>query len=200
MTFLTQLASAQRSAGHHQLNTSFSHPVEFADLEPGAAGLLAARPHRAGHQLDRHRGRSRHGHGRPAGAANSAQVYVNVTDANGNLVQQVNLGCAIGRSRQFHLERHRVQWQPGAAGHLHLDRAGRGCDVVNGHTHVHQRRRAPVSWAAPWSSVTWARASTGLTLNVAGQGSVPFSSRFFRFRINRPGVTPCRVSALPYRD
>ncbi len=53
----------------------------------------------------------------------TSQVTLNISDSSGALVRQINLGCAIGRAREFFVERHGGRRLTSACGPVHLERA-----------------------------------------------------------------------------
>ena len=95
-------------------------------------------------------------------------MVLNITNSAGVLVQTLNLGRAAGGTREFHLER---------ADRRAAAQAPAGTYTLS--AQVTASRAEPRS--PPWSSgtvdsVTMGSGASGLTLNIAGLGSVPFSS------------------------
>ncbi len=112
---------------------------------------------------------------------NSAQVYVDVTDANGNLVQQVNLGAQSTGLANFTwngTESNGSQAPPGTytfTGQVAGVTSSTAIPMyINGV--VQSVSMGGTAGNTSSSSSSSGTASTGLTLNVAGQGSVPLSS------------------------
>jgi flagellar basal-body rod modification protein FlgD len=167
-TFLTQLAQLSEVQGITSLNTSFSTLAN--SLSSGqalqASSLL-------GHQaLVNSSTANLAAGGTVTGAVNvpqtSSQVVLNISDSSGALVSQINLGAQSAGLASFSwngAEGNGSQAPPGTYT-LSAQYAG----AVSGGTAATTLVNGTVE------SVSMGAGSTGLTLNVAGIGSVPFSS------------------------
>jgi flagellar basal-body rod modification protein FlgD len=166
-TFLQQLASLSEVQGITALNTSFS--TLSNSLSSGqalqASSLL-------GHQALVASGTATLTAGAPVTGAISipqttSQVVLNISDASGALVSQINLGAQPAGMTSFSWNGNTnsgSQAPPGtytlAAQYAGAGSGTAATTLVNGTV----------------ESVSMGAGSTGLTLNVAGIGSVPFSS------------------------
>jgi flagellar basal-body rod modification protein FlgD len=166
--FLSQLASLSEVQGITQLNSSFSalsnSLVSSQALQ--ASSLL-------GHQalVGSSTGTLSSAGSTLTGAVSvpqtSSQVVLNITNSNGVLVQSINLGAQSAGLADFSWNGQQSDGSQAPAGTYTLSAtvagAGGGSAIttlVNGTV----------------DSVTMGAGSTGLTLNIAGLGSVPFSS------------------------
>jgi flagellar basal-body rod modification protein FlgD len=166
-TFLQQLASLSEVQGITALNTSFS--TLSNSLSSGqalqASSLL-------GHQALVASGTANLTAGAPVTGAISipqttSQVVLNISDASGALVSQINLGAQSAGLTSFSwngVTTSGTQAPPGTytltAQYAGASSGTAATTLVNGTV----------------ESVSMGAGSTGLTLNVAGIGSVPFSS------------------------
>jgi flagellar basal-body rod modification protein FlgD len=166
-TFLQQLASLSEVQGITALNTSFSNLSN--SLSSGqalqASSLL-------GHQALVASSTATLTSGAPVTGAISipqttSQVVLNISDASGALVSQINLGAQSAGMTSFSWNGNTNSGSQAPPGTYTLTAqyAGAGSGtaattLVNGTV----------------ESVSMGAGSTGLTLNVAGIGSVPFSS------------------------
>jgi flagellar basal-body rod modification protein FlgD len=166
-TFLSQLASLSEVQGITQLNSAFtglsSSLVSGQALQ--ASSLL-------GHQaLVNSSTATLAAGGAVTGAVNVPQttssVVLNVSNAAGVLVQQVNLGAQAGGLANFTWDGTQSDGSRAPAGQYTLSAQVSG---VSSGTAVGTFVNGTVQ------SVTMGAGTTGLTLNVAGLGSVPFSS------------------------
>jgi flagellar basal-body rod modification protein FlgD len=167
-TFLTQLAQLSQVQGITQLNTSFSalssSLVSSQALQ--ASSLL-------GHQaLVASSTAALASNGATVtGAINvpqtSSQVVLNIANSAGVLVQQINLGAQPVGMANFSWNGTLSNGSPAPAGQYTLSAqiAGVGTGTAVG-TYVN----------GTVQSVTMGAGTSGLTLNVAGLGSVPFSN------------------------
>ena len=166
--FLSQLASLSEVQGITQLNTSFStlsnSLVSSQALQ--ASSLL-------GHQA---LVASSTGTLSTAGATlsgavsvpqNSSQVTLNITNSAGVLVQSINLGAQPAGMANFSWSGQMSNGSQAPVGTYTLNAQVAG---VSGGTAVSTLVNGTVD------SVTMGSGTTGLTLNIAGLGSVPFSS------------------------
>jgi flagellar basal-body rod modification protein FlgD len=166
--FLSQLASLSEVQGITQLNTSFSalsnSLVSSQALQ--ASSLL-------GHQA---LVASSTGTLSSAGSALSgavsvpqttSQVMLDITNSSGVLVQSLNLGAQSAGLANFSWNGQTSNGSPAPAGTYTLSAQAAG---TGGGTAITTLVNGTVE------SVTMGSGSTGLTLNIAGLGSVPFSS------------------------
>jgi flagellar basal-body rod modification protein FlgD len=167
-TFLSQLASLSEVQGITQLNTSFSSLsgslVSSQALQ--ASSLLGHQALVASSQASL-----------PAAGATvtgaiqvpqtTSQVVLDITDSAGTLVQQINLGAQPAGLANFSWNGTLADGSQAAPGQYGLTAqvAGASSGTAVG-TYVN----------GTVQSVTMGAGATGLTLNVAGLGSVPFSS------------------------
>jgi flagellar basal-body rod modification protein FlgD len=167
-TFLTQLAQLSEVQGITTLNTSFNSLSSALNPNPvlQASSLL-------GHNVLANSGTvSIAAGGTVTGAVKvpqtTSQVLLTVTDSSGAVVNQLNLGAQ----------------SPGLASFSWNGQTGSGAQAPAGtYTLTAQYAGAIKGSAAPATlvngtveSVSMGAGSTGLTVNVAGIGSVPFSS------------------------
>jgi len=166
-TFLSQLASLSEVQGITQLNSSFS--TMSNSLVSGqalqASSLL-------GHQaLVSSSTATLAANGTVTGAVNVPQTSSNVTlsisNSSGVLVQQINLGAQSAGLANFSWNGTQGDGTQAPAGQYNLTAQVSG---VSSGTAVGTYVNGTVQ------SVTMGAGTTGLTLNVAGLGSVPFSS------------------------
>jgi flagellar basal-body rod modification protein FlgD len=167
-TFLTQLAQLSEVQGITQLNSSFSalsnSLVSSQALQ--ASSLL-------GHQalVSSSTATLPTSGATVTGAIavpqNSAQVTLNISNSSGVLVQQVSLGAQSTGIANFSWNGTLSNGSAAPAGQYTLSAQVAG--VANG-TPVYTYVNGTVE------SVTMGAGASGLTLNVAGLGSVPFSS------------------------
>lgn len=166
--FLSQLASLSEVQGINQLNTSFtalsSSLVSSQALQ--ASSLL-------GHQAlvaSSTASLSAAG-GTVSGAVSvpqtSSQVVLNITNSAGVLVQSINLGAQSAGLANFTWNGQTANGGAAPAGNYNLSAQVSG---VSGGTAITTLVSGTVD------SVTMGSGSAGLTLNIAGLGSVPFSS------------------------
>ncbi len=166
--FLAQLASLSEVQGITQLNTSFSALSSSLTSSQAlqASALL-------GHQalVASSTGTLGAAGGTLSGAVSvpqtSAKVTLNITNANGVLVQSLNLGAQSAGLANFSWNGQTSSGAQAPAGTYTLTAQVAG---VTGGTGVTTLVNGTVD------SVTMGAGSTGLTLNIAGLGSVPFSS------------------------
>jgi flagellar basal-body rod modification protein FlgD len=164
-TFLTQLAQLSEVQGITSLNTSFS-TVASSLSSSQASSLL-------GHQALVNSGTANLAAGGTVnGAVNvpqtTSQVVLNVTDSGGVLVRQINLGAQSSGLANFSWDGKSGNGSQAPAGTYTLSAQYAG--AVSGGTAATTLVNGTVE------SVSMGGGSTGLTLNVAGVGSVPFSS------------------------
>jgi flagellar basal-body rod modification protein FlgD len=166
--FLSQLASLSEVQGITQLNTSFSSLsnslVSSQALQ--ASSLL-------GHQalVASSTGTLTSAGGTLSGAVSvpqtRSQVTLNITNSTGVLVRSLNLGAQPAGMANFSWNGQTSNGSQAPAGTYTLNAQVAG---VSGGTAVTTLVNGTVD------SVTMGSGSTGLTLNIAGLGSVPFSS------------------------
>jgi flagellar basal-body rod modification protein FlgD len=160
-TFLTQLAQLTQVQGITQLNTSFS---QFAGTQatsllghtatvPSSTAALST----AGQTIN----------GSIAVPQNSPQVTLNIKNASGSTVQSIGLGPQPAGLTSFSWNGTTSSGAPAPAGTYTLSAqvAGTPSGTTIG-TYVN----------GTVESVTMGAGAAGLTLNVAGLGSVPYSS------------------------
>jgi flagellar basal-body rod modification protein FlgD len=167
-TFLTQLAQLSEVQGITSLNTSFSALSSSLSSSQAlqASSLL-------GHQAMVNSGTATlAANGTITGAVNvpqtTSQVVLNISDSSGALVGQINLGAQSAGLANFSwngTESNGSQAPPGQYT-LSAQYAGATSGSAAATTLVN----------GTIESVSMGAGSTGLTLNVAGIGSVPFSS------------------------
>jgi len=97
----------------------------------------------------------------------SSQVVLNISNSSGVLVQSLNLGAQPAGLANFSWNGQMANGSAAPAGTYTLSAQAAG---VSGGTAVSTLVNGTVD------SVTMGSGSTGLTLNIAGLGSVPFSS------------------------
>jgi flagellar basal-body rod modification protein FlgD len=167
-TFLTQLAQLSQVQGITQLNTSFgalsSSLTSSQALQ--ASSLL-------GHQaLVNSTTANLAANGTVTGAVNvpqnTSQVLLTVKDASGVLVRQINLGAQSTGLASFSWDGKEGDGSQAPAGTYTLSAQYAG--ATSGGTAATTLVNGTVE------SVSMGAGSTGLTLNVSGLGSVPFSS------------------------
>ncbi len=166
--FLSQLASLSEVQGITQLNTSFtalsnslvsSQALQASSLL-GHQALVAsstATLATAGAALS----------GAVSVPQTSSQVVLNISNSSGVLVQSLNLGAQPAGLANFSWNGQTSNGSAAPAGTYTLSAQAAG---VSGGTAVNTLVNGTVD------SVTMGSGSTGLTLNIAGLGSVPFSS------------------------
>ncbi|HWS62508.1 MAG TPA: flagellar hook capping FlgD N-terminal domain-containing protein [Steroidobacteraceae bacterium] len=165
--FLNQLASLSTVQGITQLNTSFgslsSSLVSSQALQ--ASSLL-------GHQaLVSSKTANLTANGSVSGAVDvpqtTSQAVVNISDSSGSLVRQINLGAQSTGLANFSWDGKLQDGSQAAAGQYTLSAqfAGATSGATAASTYVN----------GVVQSVTMGAGQTGLTLNVSGLGSVPFS-------------------------
>jgi flagellar basal-body rod modification protein FlgD len=171
--FLTQLAQLSEVQGINQLNTTFTTLSNSLSSSQAmqASSLL-------GHQV---LVTSSTATLATAGATvtgavnvpqNSSQVIVDVSDAAGNLVQQIPLGAQSTGLANFTWDGTESDGSQAPAGTYTLNAQVAGVSSTAAiPTYVNGMVQS-VSMGGTGSSTS----SSGLTLNVSGQGSVPFSS------------------------
>ncbi|HEY0799776.1 MAG TPA: flagellar hook capping FlgD N-terminal domain-containing protein [Steroidobacteraceae bacterium] len=167
-TFLTQLAQLSEVQGITSLNTSFSTVASSISSSAAmqASSLL-------GHQaLVKSGSANLAAGGAVTGAVNvpqtTSQVVLNVTDSAGVLVRQINLGAQSSGLASFSWDGKAGNGSAAPAGTYTLSAQYAG--AVSGGTAATTLVNGTVE------SVSMGAGSTGLTVNVAGVGSVPFSS------------------------
>jgi flagellar basal-body rod modification protein FlgD len=167
-TFLTQLAQLSEVQGITQLNTSFS--TLSSSLSPSqalqASSLL-------GHKvLVTSPTANLTANGTVTGAVNvpqtTSQVLLNVKDSSGVLVRQIDLGAQSKGLTSFSWDGKAGNGSAAPAGTYTLSAQYAG--AISGGTAATTMVNGTVD------SVSMGAGSTGLTLNVSGLGSVPFSS------------------------
>ena len=165
--FLNQLASLSTVQGITQLNTSFgalsTSLVSSQALQ--ASSLL-------GHQaLVSSKTANLAANGSVSGAVDvpqtTSQAVVNISDSSGALVRQINLGAQATGLANFSWDGKLQDGSQAAAGQYTLSAqfAGATSGATAASTYVN----------GVVQSVTMGAGQTGLTLNVSGLGSVPFS-------------------------
>jgi len=167
-TFLNQLAQLSEVQGISSLNTSFSTLSSSLSSSQAlqASSLL-------GHQALVNSGTaSLAANGTISGAVNvpqtTSQVLLTVSDAGGALVRQINLGAQSAGLTSFSWDGKEGNGSQAPAGTYTLSAQYAG--ATSGSTAATTLVNGTVE------SVSMGAGSTGLTLNVAGVGSVPFSS------------------------
>ena len=166
--FLSQLASLSEVQGITQLNTSFaalsnslvssqalqaSSLLGHQALVASSTGTLST----AGATLS----------GAVSVPQTSTQVTLNITNSSGVLVQSINLGSQAAGLANFSWNGQMSNGSQAPAGTYSLSAQVAG---VSGGTAITTLVNGTVD------SVTMGAGTTGLTLNIAGLGSVPFSS------------------------
>ncbi|HZE42946.1 MAG TPA: flagellar hook capping FlgD N-terminal domain-containing protein [Steroidobacteraceae bacterium] len=167
-TFLSQLAQLSEVQGITSLNTSFSSLSSSLSSSQAlqASSLL-------GHQALVNSSTATVAAGATVtGAVNvpqtTSQVVLNISDSSGVLVSQVNLGAQPAGLTSFSWNGKTNTGAQAPAGTYTLSAQYAG--ATNGGTAATTLVNGTVE------SVSMGAGSTGLTLNVAGIGSVPFSS------------------------
>jgi flagellar basal-body rod modification protein FlgD len=167
-TFLTQLAQLSQVQGITQLNTSFGALSSSMSSSQAlqASSLL-------GHQaLVNSTTANLAANGTVTGAVNvpqnTSQVLLTVKDASGVLVRQINLGAQSTGLASFAWDGKEGDGSQAPAGTYTLSAQYAG--ATSGGTAATTLVNGTVE------SVSMGAGSTGLTLNVSGLGSVPFSS------------------------
>src|ERR1700727_730401 len=167
-TFLTQLAQLSEVQGITSLNTNFSTLSNSLTSNQAmqASSLL-------GHQVLVSSSTATLAAGATVtGAVNvpqtTSQVTLSITDSNGNVVNQINLGAQSAGLANFSWNGTMGNGSPAPAGTYTLTAqyADQGPGAPG---------RVTLSNGTV-DSVAWSAGSAGMTLNVAGVGSVPFSS------------------------
>jgi flagellar basal-body rod modification protein FlgD len=165
--FLNQLASLSTVQGITQLNTSFgSLSTSLVSSQALQASSLL------GHQaLVSSKTANLAAHGSVSGAIDvpqtTSQAVVNISDSSGALVRQINLGAQATGLANFSWDGKLQDGSQAAAGQYTLSAqfAGATSGATAASTYVN----------GVVQSVTMGAGQTGLTLNVSGLGSVPFS-------------------------
>jgi flagellar basal-body rod modification protein FlgD len=167
-TFLSQLAELSEVQGITSLNTSFSALSSSLTSNQAlqASSLL-------GHQaMVSSSTASIAANGTISGAVNvpqtTSQVVLNISDASGALVSQINLGAQSAGLANFSWNGQEGNGSQAPAGTYTLSAQYAG--ATSGSTAATTLVNGTIE------SVSMGAGSTGLTLNVAGIGSVPFSS------------------------
>ena len=167
-TFLTQLAQLSQVQGINSLNTSFSALSSSLTSSQAlqASSLL-------GHQaLVNSTTATVAAGGTVSGAVDvpqtTGQVLLSISDANGTLVRQINLGAQASGLANFSWDGKAGDGSPAPAGTYTLS------TQYTGQTKTSTAATTLVNGTV--ESVSMGAGSTGLTLNVAGVGSVPFTS------------------------
>lgn len=164
-TFLTQLAQLSQVQGINTLNTTLTNSIS-SNQALQASSLL-------GHQaLVNSTTANLATGGAVNGAVNvpqtTSQVVLNITDSYGAQVRQINLGAQPSGLANFTWDGKQTNGSLAAAGQYKLSAQYAG--AVSGGA------AATTLVTGTVQSVSMGAGSTGLTLNVAGIGSVPFSS------------------------
>jgi flagellar basal-body rod modification protein FlgD len=165
--FLNQLASLSTVQGITQLNTSFgSLSTSLVSSQALQASSLL------GHQaLVSSKTANLAANGSVSGAVDvpqtTSQAVVNISDSSGALVRQINLGAQSTGLANFSWDGKLQDGSQAAAGQYTLSAqfAGATSGATAASTYVN----------GVVQSVTMGAGQTGLTLNVSGLGSVPFS-------------------------
>jgi flagellar basal-body rod modification protein FlgD len=165
--FLNQLASLSTVQGITQLNTSFgSLSTSLVSSQALQASSLL------GHQaLVSSTTANLTANGSVSGAVDvpqtTSQAVVNISDSSGALVRQINLGAQSTGLANFSWDGKLQDGSQAAAGQYTLSAqfAGATSGATAASTYVN----------GVVQSVTMGAGQTGLTLNVSGLGSVPFS-------------------------
>jgi flagellar basal-body rod modification protein FlgD len=165
--FLNQLASLSTVQGITQLNTSFgSLSTSLVSSQALQASSLL------GHQaLVSSKTANLAANGSVSGAVDvpqtTSQAVVNISDSSGALVRQINLGAQATGLANFSWDGKLQDGSQAAAGQYTLSAqfAGATSGATAASTYVN----------GVVQSVTMGAGQTGLTLNVSGLGSVPFS-------------------------
>jgi flagellar basal-body rod modification protein FlgD len=167
-TFLTQLAQLSEVQGITSLNTNFSTLSSSLTSNQAmqASSLL-------GHQVLVTSSTATLAAGATVtGAVNvpqtTSQVTLSITDSSGNVVNQINLGAQSAGLANFSWNGTMGNGSPAPAGTYTLTAQYAG--AVSGGTAATTLVNGTVD------SVSMGAGSAGMTLNVAGVGSVPFSS------------------------
>ena len=167
-TFLTQLAQLSEVQGITSLNSNFSTLSNSLTSNQAmqASSLL-------GHQVLVSSSTATLAAGATVtGAVNvpqtTSQVTLSITDSSGNLVNQINLGAQSAGLANFSWNGTMGNGSPAPAGTYTLTAQYAG--QVSGGTAATTLVNGTVD------SVSMGAGSAGMTLNVAGVGSVPFSS------------------------
>jgi flagellar basal-body rod modification protein FlgD len=167
-TFLTQLAQLSEVQGITQLNTSFS--TLSSALSPSQA--LQASSLLGHHVLVTSPTASLTANGTVTGAVNipqtTSQVLLDVKTSSGVLVRQINLGAQSAGLASFSWDGKMGDGTQAPASTYTLSAQYAG--ATSGGTAATTLVNGTVD------SVSMGAGSTGLTLNVSGLGSVPFSS------------------------
>ena len=167
-TFLTQLAQLSEVQGITSLNTSFS--ALSSSFSAGQA--LQASSLLGHHALVSSSTAQLAAGGTVSGAVNVPQttssVVLSITDSGGNVVRTLGLGAQSAGAASFSWDGKTANGTQAPAGTytLSVQYAGQ----IKGST------VATTAVTGTVESVSMGAGSTGLTLNVAGVGSVPFSS------------------------
>jgi flagellar basal-body rod modification protein FlgD len=167
-TFLTQLAQLSEVQGITSLNSSFGALSSSLTSNQAmqASSLL-------GHQALVNSSTATIAAGAAVTGAvnvpqNTSQVTLSITDSSGALVSQINLGAQSAGLANFSWNGTTGSGSPAPAGTYTLTATYAG--ATSGGTAATTLVNGTVE------SVSMGAGSTGMTLNVAGVGSVPFSS------------------------
>jgi flagellar basal-body rod modification protein FlgD len=167
-TFLTQLAELSEVQGITSLNTSFSTLSSSLTSNQAlqASSLL-------GHQAQVNSSTATIAAGGTVTGAvnvpqNTSQVTLSITDSTGALVNTINMGAQPSGLANFSWDGTTGKGTPAPAGTYTLTAQYAG--ATSGSTAATTLVNGTVE------SVSMGAGSTGLTLNVSGVGSVPFSS------------------------
>jgi flagellar basal-body rod modification protein FlgD len=167
-TFLTQLAQLSEVQGITQLNTSFSTLSSSlsANQAMQASSLL-------GHQAQVVSSTAQIAAGGAVTGVvnvpqNTSSVVLNIADSSGNVVRSIGLGAQSAGTAGFSWDGKEANGSQAPAGTytLSVQYAGQTSSSTAATTAVD----------GTVESVSMGAGSTGMTLNVAGVGSVPFSS------------------------
>ena len=164
--FLNQLASLSTVQGITQLNTSFGAlSTSLVSSQALQASSLLGRQ-----ALVASTTANLTANGSVSGAIDvpqtTSQAVVNISDSSGALIRQVNLGAQSTGLANFSWDGKRQDGSPAPAGQYTLSAQFAG---ATGATAASTYVNGTVQ------SVTMGAGQTGLTLNVSGLGSVPFS-------------------------
>jgi flagellar basal-body rod modification protein FlgD len=167
-TFLTQLAQLSEVQGITQLNTSFS--ALSGSLSSSQA--LQASSLLGHHALVSSTTASLAANGTVTGAVQvpqtTSQVVLSISDSSGVLVRQIGLGAQAAGLASFSWDGKETNGSAAPAGQYTLTAQYAGATSSS--------TAATTLVNGTVDSVSMGAGSTGLTLNIAGVGSVPFSS------------------------
>lgn len=167
-TFLTQLSELSQVEGITQLNTSFSALSNtLSSSQALQASSLLGHQALVGSSTATLATNGAAVSGAVSVPQTSSSVVLNISNSSGVLVQQVNLGAQSSGLANFSWNGTQADGSAAPAGQYTLSAQ---VDGVSSGTAVNTYVNGTVQ------SVTMGAGSTGLTLNIAGLGSVPFSS------------------------